>query len=61
MAWILIVAVGWMFLAVMVGLVVGRVIRNRDRQIPKNTERPSTQLPTQQQRGPEHKPSPRGH
>lgn len=35
--WILVVAGGWLVLAVVVGLVVGRVIRNRDRQVPNLT------------------------
>jgi hypothetical protein len=63
LTWILLVAVGWMCLAAVVGLVLGRVIRNRDRQVPKDTEHPPLQLPTQQEQkpGPEHKPSPRGH
>jgi hypothetical protein len=34
LSWILIVAGGWVCLAAVVGLVVGRVIRNRDRQVP---------------------------
>ena len=34
--WILIVAGGWVCLATVVGLVVGRVIRNRDRQVPSD-------------------------
>jgi hypothetical protein len=34
--WALVVAGGWLVLASVVGLVVGRVIRNRDRQIPRS-------------------------
>ena len=36
--WILIVAGGWVCLATVVGLVVGRMIRNRDRQVPSDSE-----------------------
>jgi len=36
--WILIVAGGWVCLATVVGLVVGRIIRNRDRQVPSDSE-----------------------
>jgi hypothetical protein len=36
--WILIVAGGWVCLAAVVGLVVGRIIRNRDRQVPSDPE-----------------------
>jgi hypothetical protein len=35
---ILIVAGGWVCLAAVVGLVVGRIIRNRDRQVPSDAE-----------------------
>jgi hypothetical protein len=40
------VAGGWLCLAAVVGVVVGRVIRNRDRQIPTDAEvRPAPRRP----------------
>ena len=39
------VAVGWVALAAVVGLVVGRVIRNRDRQIPRTPPPPAAGEP----------------
>ncbi|HEY0816676.1 MAG TPA: hypothetical protein VGE11_25645 [Pseudonocardia sp.] len=60
MTWILIVAVGWMGLAAVVGLVLGRVIRNRDRQVPKPGEDPLLPLPTQQSQPQQAQPSQSG-
>lgn len=37
--WVLVVAGGWIVLAPIVGLIVGRVIRNRDRQDPTEPSR----------------------
>ena len=54
--WIAIVAGGWLCLAAVVGLVVGRVIRNRDRQVPTDSE-PSVTRPKP---GVDRKSSPRG-
>lgn len=34
LAWVAVAALGWLLLATLVGLVVGGIIRNRDRQIP---------------------------
>jgi hypothetical protein len=46
LTWVLIVAGGWLCLAAVVGVVVGRVIRNRDRQIPTDAEpRPTSRRP----------------
>jgi hypothetical protein len=50
------VAGGWLCLAAVVGLVVGRIIRNRDRQIPTDADPPA--VPTRQPRA-ERKSSPR--
>lgn len=38
--WVLVVASGWIALAGIVGLVVGLVIKNRDRQAPKPRRTP---------------------
>jgi hypothetical protein len=43
---VLIVAGGWLCLAAVVGVVVGRIIRNRDRQVPTDAEvRPGSRRP----------------
>jgi hypothetical protein len=55
LTWILIVAGGWLCLAAAVGVVVGRVIRNRDRQIPTDSSESPIPRP-----GVERKSSPRG-
>lgn len=47
---------GWLCLAAVVGIVVGRIIRNRDRQIPSDAEPPTSPLP---QPGVERKSTPR--
>lgn len=52
LSWVLTVAVGWVVLAAVVGLVVGRVIRNRDRQIPTDVRDqpiPTVQIPAGRQ------------
>jgi hypothetical protein len=57
------VAVAWMCLAAVVGVVLGRIIRNRDRQVPKDTKPPTPPpVPTQaEQPDVEQRPTPRGH
>ncbi len=57
LTWILIVAGGWLCLATVVGVVVGRIIRNRDRQVPTDAEPPVAPTP---QPGIERKSTPRG-
>lgn len=34
MGWVLVVVAGWLVAGLLVGLVVGGVVRNRDRQVP---------------------------
>ena len=45
LSWIVVVTVGWVAVAVGAGLVAGRVIRNRDQQIPVEWRRKPPHVP----------------
>jgi hypothetical protein len=49
LGWILVVAVAWLAVAAIVGVLVGRMIRERDRQVPPAPD--TTPMPHTHERG----------
>jgi hypothetical protein len=45
LGWILIGVAAWLVVALVVGVVIGRTIRNRDRQVPSDPAAPITGIP----------------
>lgn len=55
--WVVLVVGAWSAAAVIVGVLVGRVVRLRDRQVPRSTDLPITGIPAPR-RAPDSQPDP---